>query len=1733
MLVLAPRPEVLPVSFGQRRMWFTNKLERPEAAYNMWSAVRLTGELDIAALQAAVADVAARHEALRTLVADTDGVPHQVILAAGSAGSCPVLAVRHVDEAQLPQVLTTMLGEGFEIGAEVPWRVAVLGLSPEERVLAVVVHHIAMDGASMGVLVRDLSTAYAARMSGHEPGWAELPVQYADFAVWQRESQAEVFAEQLAYWREALAGLPEQLPLPVDRPRPATAGNQGGSVNLRIGADDHRALLDIAAAADATLFTVVRAALAVVLSRLGAGTDVPLGTPVAGRTDPALAEVIGYLSNTVVLRTDLRDDPAFADLVRRARDVDLAAFARQDLPFEQLVEALSPARSLSHHPLFQVLLVLEDAPEANWDLPGLTVTPEKTGLDTDTSFGLFDLYLNARELRAPGDEPAGITGTLWYNADIFDAPTVRRLVARLAGVLGQVAAGPRRRVSEVEVLLPGERDWLLDELGAGAAGAGEVTVSGLFAAQAARTPDAVAVVSGGAALTFAGLDARASGLARQLVERGVRVGDRVGVALPRSLDLVVALLAVVKAGAVYVPVDTSYPPDRIRHILADAAPVLVLDHVGESAVDGSSFSVPVPPDSGVYVMYTSGSTGRPKGVAVTHRGLAGLALDSCWGEVGPHRVLFHAPFAFDASALELWVPLCNGGTVVVAPPGEVDAARLRELAPEVDAAHVTAGLFRVLAEEDPGCFRGLRQVLTGGDVVPVDAVCRVLAANPGTTVRHLYGPTEATLCATTFATADDSLAILPIGGPRDGVRVYVLDESLGPVPSGVAGDLYVAGAGLAHGYAGQAARTAERFVACPFGGRMYRTGDVVRWTNDGQLVFVGRDDDQVKIRGFRVEPAEVEAALAECPGVSQAVVLPRQDETGEKRLVGYVVADVAGAAVREFAATRLPDYLVPSVVVVLNSLPLTAHGKVDRAALPAPDHAEGSPGRGPRDPREDILCGLFADVLGLASVGIDDGFFALGGDSLSATRLVSRVRSLLGVDVPIRSLFRTPTVAGLAAELDESGCARPPVTRSARPEVVPLSSGQQRMWFVDLLEQAGAAHNIWSVVRLTGRLDLDSLRVAVADVAARHEALRTVFREHDEQPGQIVLAPDACPAVTVRDSDETGLPAELAAVVGAGFDIEAEVPWRVVVVRLSPVEHVLAIVAHHIAADGWSMWVLSRDLSTAYTARRSGRGPEWLPLPVQYADFALWQRKLLDGVGDEQLAYWQSALAGLPERVTLPLDRARPVAAGHSGGSVGIRVDAEVHRGLVDIARSSGATVFMVVQAALAVTLARLGVGDDVPLGTPVAGRTDEAFDDVVGYFLNTVVLRTDVSGDPAFVELVRRVRDADLAAFAHQDLPFEQLVEALRPARSLSHHPLFQVLLVQEQLASANDLPDLHARPIHVPPTTVQFDLAFGFWETPGPDGLDGYVEFAHDLFDRSTVEEIAARLIQVLGQVAADPARPVAKLDVLLPGEREWLLDDAGIGDDGVTATVSGLFAAQVAQTPDATAIVSGEQTLTYAQLDARANGLARHLVERGAQVGDRIGVALPRSTDQVIALLAVAKTGGVFVPIDISYPQKRIRQIIDDAAPVIVLDNIDEFGDGAPFSVPVSPDCGLYVMYTSGSTGKPKGVLTTHRAVAGLTQGSCWDDIGSGRMLYHAPFTFDAATLELWVPLLNGGTIVIAPPGDIDANHIRELTPALDSVHLTAGLFRVLAEEDPDCFTGLKHILTGGDIVPADTV
>ncbi|MFJ6167558.1 amino acid adenylation domain-containing protein [Micromonospora orduensis] len=1341
-----------------------------------------------------------------------------------------------------------------------------------------------------------------------------------------------------------------------------------------------------------------------------------------------------------------------------------------------------------------------------------------------------------------------------------------------------------------------ERHQLLNEWNDTARPLPAQTLPRLLAAQAARTPDALAVsFEGRSELSYRELHERAGQLARQLTTRGAGPETVVAVALPRSESLVVALLGVLQAGAAYLPIDPDLPAGRVEFMLGDARPVLLLTDAATATVlpataglpvvlvedamvggppaaaaTGTGHARPLLPGHPAYVIYTSGSTGRPKGVSVSHSAIVNRLtwMDSEYPLSADDRVLQKTPYSFDVSVWEFFWPLLTGAALVLARPGgHQDPAYLAELIGNaaVTTLHfVPSMLDAFLAAGGAARYNTVRRTFCSGEALSGRLAARFLRETGGSPLHNLYGPTETAVDSTYWAcTPGDGRQAPPIGRPIANTRVFVLDGALEPVPVGVTGELYLAGAGLARGYLRRPGLTAERFVACPFGRgeRMYRTGDLVRWRADGNLEFLERADDQVKIRGFRIELGEIEAALAAHPGVAQAAAAAREDPSGDRRLVGYVVpaanAEVDPAVVRAAVARQLPEYMVPAGVVVLAALPLTTSGKLDRRALPAPEFEAPAGGRAPASPREEILCELFADVLGVDRVGVEDSFFALGGHSLLAIRLTSRIRSVLGVEVPVRTLFRNPTVASLTPVLDGADSARAPLVPVSRPERLPLSFAQQRLWFLARLNGPSTAYNMPFAWRLHGRLDQGALRAALHDVVGRHESLRTNFPVAGGQPYQrIVDAADAVPDLTVVEADPATLPGLLDHAARQVFDLAADLPVRAWLFTLAPGEHVLLLLAHHIACDGWSMGILVRDLAEAYRARAGGRAPDWTGLPVQYADYTLWQRSLLGDGRDAasllagQLDYWSSTLRELPDQLELPYDRPRPADPTDRGGTVGFDLDAALHGALLTLARKHRATLFMVLHAGLAAVLSRSGAGTDIPIGTPVAGRSDEAVHDQVGFFVNTLVLRTDVSGDPSFAELLARVRETDLGAYTHQDVPFERLVEILNPARSASRHSLFQVMLVADNAVTRNwQLPGVRIEPEPLGHDTTKFDLSLFIRAQHAADGsgagIRGTFEYAMDLFDEATIETLADRLLRFLREAVQDPSRPVGDIEVLTGAERQQILHDWNDTDRPLPAlTAARMWDEQAARTPDATAVVCGPRRLSYAELDRRANRLARRLIGRGAGPERTVAVALPRSELMVVAVLAVVKSGAACLPVDLESPTASLASLVADTSPVLVVrDTTAELPGAAGVPVvdageatlealpagavtdsertaPLLPAHPAWITRTSGYTGAPKGVVATGQGVVNY----CVWARDTYRVEPGSTTPVRGPSLDsVLVPLSGGGTVSVDPEG---AGSPDGTSGRVSPLRLLPSELRAAAGQASPSVT----VVTGGEVVPS---
>ncbi|WP_067176323.1 non-ribosomal peptide synthetase [Microtetraspora niveoalba] len=1699
---------VFPLSSIQRQFWLMTQVDGPSAAHTISVALRFSGDLDVDALRACVADLVARHETLRTVIRTKQGEPLQLVLPRLTI-DVPERDLTGRSREDVERHCVEIVNRPFDLAKGPLLRAELVRVGAAEHILVFAVHHIAADMWSLGLLTNELTVLYEARLAGAEPPPSPEGIAYGDYAAWQRDFLAGPAADKLAgYWRAELEGAPELLTLPWDHPRPTVPSGRGDRVPLRIASP----VAGLCKQAGGTPYMVFLAAFAVLLGRHAGQEEVSVATAVASRT-PQTETVVGCFLNTLVMRVRLAGQTTFRELLHQVRATTLGAFDHKDMPFDRLVEELAPRRTSSHNPLAQAMLVVHNAPA---DVPTLA-SVETSLVDLPLSTTQLDLNVQLWE----SDE--GFTGFLEWNTDLFDRSTMLSLADQFARLVDNAVAEPERAIDAISALSEAERRRVLGWSGFTREQPG-ATIPELFARAVTRTPDAVAVTCGGESLTYAELDARADGLARRLAELGVGPESRVAVAVPRSLDLVVAFLGVLKAGGCYVPVDPAYPEHRRDQLIRDARPDLVIEAFDHLLVadpwqdDAPPVEEGPRPGNVAYLIYTSGSTGTPKGVAVTHEAAAAMAVEYIdrLSVTGDSVLLQVVSTNFDVSVADILVTLLSGAMLVLVESdgpfvGEAVADALAEA--EVTHCMMPPTLLATLPDRE---LPALEHLVVGGEVCPPDQAATWAR---GRTLHNAYGPTE-TAVMVASGPLPGTRAVPGLGTPSANVRAYVLDAYLRPVPPGAIGELYVGGVQVARCYWNRPGATAERFVADPFGppgARLYRTGDLARWANDGSLLYAGRADRQLKMQGLRVEPGEVEAALRAHAEVDQAAVTLFDNGQGDRRLIAYVVPGIP-ADLREHAAALLPSHTMPAHFVAMERLPLTANGKLDHDALPPPDlPVEGPTSRAAGSVHEQLLAGLFAEALGVDEVGRDDNFFELGGHSLLATRLISRARSVLGVELSIRDLLDTPTVAGLAKVVLGADSGRPALRVGDRPDVVPLSLAQTRLWFLNRLESMSAAYNMPTTLRLTGELDRTAMAEAIRDLVTRHEVLRTRYPEEAGVPRQQVAdAAEADFSFEVIEVAEDRLPEAVAAAASRGFDLTADLPIRVSLFVLGPREHVLLFVVHHIAGDAWSMVPLARDLTTAYAARRAGRPPAWDSEPVQYADYALWQREML-GDGDDpgslmsrQLDYWKSTLDGLPEEIALPTDRPRAEVATYLGDAVTFTLPPELHASLLAMARENQVTLFMVLQAGLAALLTKLGAGTDIPLGTPIAGRTDEALGDAVGFFVNTLVLRADTSGDPTFADLLGRVRETDLSAYANQDIPFDRLVEELQPSRSLARHPLFQVMIIQQNTDRPMlDIPGLAITIENSPFGMANFDLSVEFVEHMSddgrPGGIKGTLEFGLDMIDADTARRWSTWLTRLLVEAAAGPERPISDYDVLDENDlrlllEEWNRTQAPIPDERVHHMIE----RQARLTPDAIAVEHGGARLTYAELVRGAGRLAGHLRGLGTGPESLVGICVRPTPDLVVAIVGVLMAGAAILPLDPAQPAARLTSIMEAAGVDLILTQSGVADEHAAtlagrrlfmldeeWPAPAHDRDGAdalasnlaAVFYTSGSTGVPKGAMFVHDALANYTVAMIEQFAlrRQDRILQLASIGFDVLVEEL-LPTLAAGATVVLPDRDI---------------------------------------------------
>ena len=1731
---------------AQSGMWFAQQLDPENPTYNAAEYLEIHGEIDPELFERALRRTVMETEALHLRFGEEDRGPYQVMEPTVDWSLHRIDFRGETNPREAAQAwMNTDLAQPVDPRQGPLFTQALFQVAEDRFFWYQRIHHIAMDGYGFSLIAGRVAQIYTALVQGREidsAAWGSMRLILQEEEAYRR---SETWEQDRKYWWDRFADHPEVVSLAEGSQR-AFRSFHRRSAHLSASTMDR--LQEAAEEVGASGLDVVVATTAAYIHRLTHAEDVILGLPMMNRLGSASLRIPGMVMNVLPLRLSVQSEMRLRELIDQVAREIASMRRHQRYRHEELrreLHRVGEGRRL-FGPLINILPF-----EQRFEFAGHPAFKHhlSAGPVEDLSIHMY-----------PRSDGPGWRLDMDANPAVYSTEDLQEHQNRFLRFLERTADGdPQELIGCQEILDPEERTRLLVEWNRTDHGQPEASLPERLRQQVERSPEAIAVVCEGQELTYRELNERANQLARELIAQGAGPEGVVALALPRSVEMIVGLLATLKTGAAYLPLDPGYPAERLAYMLEDAGPVCLITHTTVSQLleteeiprilldapevvqrlkeypatdlEDADRIAPLSPLHPAYIIYTSGSTGKPKGVVVLHRSLNQFlaAMQEQFPLTAQDRLLAVTTIAFDIAALEVFLPLLEGaGLVLVTKEAVRDPAVLIQKIADTGATlmQATPSLWRSLLEQDPEGIRGLR-VLVGGEALPVDLLKKLQQA--GCPVVNLYGPTETTIWSTLQSLDEGTEGAPPIGRPLWNTQVYILDRHLQPVPPGVAGELYIAGAGLARGYHGCPGLTAERFVANPFGSpgsRMYRSGDLARWRKDGTLDYIGRVDHQVKMRGFRIELGEIEEVMTQHSEVAQVAVLAREDRPGDSRLVAYVVPTATKtpepAELRQYASRSLPDYMVPGAVVILPEMPLTPNGKLDRKALPAPVVEGEGKSRSPRTAQEEILCGLFAEVLGLSEVGIDDGFFELGGHSLLAVRLVSRIREVLGVDLGVGTLFNAPTVAHLAEQLEGARQVRPSLQPQVRPETIPLSSAQRRLWFLYQLEGPSPTYNIPLVAHLSGKLDRKALKDALEDVVSRHEILRTVFPERQGEPWQKILEKGEMPPIlTGVETDPAELPRLLDEAVRYSFDLAREPAFRPTLFSLGPEEHVLLLLFHHIAADGWSLSPLTRDLSTAYKARCQGKDPDWSSLPVQYADYALWQQQWQEDLQDpeswmaEPLSFWKKTLENLPEQLELPVDDLDQAKLEEKGATVAFHIDPEMHRRLSELAKEHRVSLFMVMQAAWATLLTRLGAGTDIPIGSPIAGRNDEALTDLVGLFVNTLVLRTDTSGNPSFRELLGRVRQMNLAAYEHGDLPFESIVEVLNPTRSKSRHPLFQVMLAFQNMPDKSlDLPGIDSRLQLRGVGSAKFDLMMELWERQALEGdlggIEGLLEYRRDQFKEGTMEKMVARFRQLLEFAVEHPDSPIGQWEILDERERHQILFEwNGTACVQPERTLPEQFQQQVERSPEAVAVVYEGQELTYRELNERANQLARELIAQGAGPERVVALALPRSMEMIVGLLATLKAGAAYLPLDPDYPAERLAYMLEDARPVCLITHravskLPETGEiprilldapelmqrlkaypatdleDADRITPLSPLHPAYIIYTSGSTGKPKGVIIPHQNVLRLFQ-STEDRFHFGPEdvwpLFHS-YAFDFSVWEIWGALLYGGRLVVVP-------------------------------------------------------
>lgn len=1767
--------DVFPLSYAQQRLWFLSMFEPESALYNLPAVVRLAGQLDLAALETALNTIIQRHEILRTSYRVVDAQPVQVI------HNQRPLSLRQRDlsdfepaerELAAHQIALEEIQAPFDLKQSHIVRALVIQLQTQEHWLVLTIHHIAADGWSIGVMLRELTQAYHAAYGGYTPRLPELAIQYADFTLWQQEYLAgDLLTEQLNYWRSALADTPSQLALPFDYPRPAVQTFHGARFNWSITPELTQALNELSRQHGVTLFMTLLASFNALLYRYTSQTDLVVGTPIANRNQAEIEELIGFFVNTLVLRSQISPDQPFSHLLHQVSATTLAAYEHQDLPFEMLVKELNVERNLSHSALFQVMLVLQNAPMPSVDLGQLSLSP----IELDRGLAKFDLTLSLEETAN------GLAATFEYNRDLFAAPTIERMAHHFTSLLNAISANPQQTIGELPLLSASELHYLTEELNQTAVDFGSTrSIQHMVEGYALSQPHMPAVVFEAQQLSYQALDQQTNQVAWYLRQAGVAANTPIAICLERSLDLAVALLAILKAGGAYLPIDPKLPIERINLMLQEAqcqlvitdrpleglwsqATTLPLDLPAIKQAPTTALTQSTNPDDLAYIIFTSGSTGTPKGVAVAHRQVYNYvqAIQGRFNFAAQANFATVSTIAADLGNTMIFGAWASGGCLHIIADERISSAHgladyFREQ--QIDYLKlVPSHLAALLKAYEHGDLLPRRGLILGGESAHWSLIHKVQQLAPTCQIFNHYGPTETTIGVITHdlsvASAQAFGDYAPLGRPIANTQIYLLDQALQPVPQGITGELYIGGANVSQGYLNRPELTNQRFITNPWqpSNTLYRTGDLARINHDGTIQYVGRIDQQVKIRGFRVELAEIEAALRQHPAVRESVVVAH-----DQQLIAYIVpseaASVDSATLRHFLHQRLPEYMLPAQIIELANLPLTANGKLDRRALPQPTElADQTSIDIARSPLETIVADVFRAVLERDQVGIHQNFFELGGHSLLAIQVIARLSDLTAVDVPIRSLFEYPSVAGLASYIAQQQASNQPIRLlpADRSHDLALSFAQERLWFLHQLDPNSSVYHLTYNLRLEGQLDPTALEQSFALLVQRHEILRTTFRLSANQPIQVVheslplnfqLVDLSHSSISEQDQQTQTVIQTLAE---TPFDLINGPLLRVGVVRLSATDHLLLLALHHIVADAWSIDLLRRELSELYRAAQQQQPAQLAALTVQYADFAQWQRQWLQAeVLEHQLGYWQQQLAHVPI-LDLPTDYPRPLVQSFRGGLYQFGLSDQLVAGLKQLSQNESSTLFMSLLAAFQTLLYRYSGQADFAVGTPIANRHQAQLEHVFGFFLNMLVIRSDLAGNPSFRGLLKRVRETALQAYAHQDLPFEKVVDALQPERDLSRSPLFQVMFVlQHDNQFSWDLPNVQVTPLAADYTTAKFDLTLSLVETQ--TGLRASFEYNQDLFSSTTIGQMAQHLQNLLQAMVANPDQPINQLDLLSVAEQQYVLHELNATQTEYIqqTTIHQLFEAQVLQRPQATALVYQDRSMSYAELNQQANTLAEQILGLGLAQRSIIGIYMERSLEMVIAMLAILKTGAAYLPLDPNYPVDRLQFMLADAQTPLVLTQAhlqarldiaqtNLVVDSTQTKIPTqNPGCEVtasdlaYVIYTSGSTGKPKGVMVGHgnaiNFFIGMDQRLGAEEPGT--WLAVTSMSFDISVLELLWTLTRGFKVVIQP--ELDRNPTGTIEASTSTQPLDFSLFYFASDNGQDPHDKYRLLLEG---------